>query len=820
MAVDVQSGSIFLTWSLHEQPDEEKKVQLNHRHRHAAPVDRRRRRTRTLPIHVNSPGENKDIQPSANALTRHVSLSVTPEEEGNPDANQRKIPVARSPSQSQLDPFDSLCVSTLSEPAQKMLKFGRRRDLLCEAESSNYQSSNVQVTAMFDQWPHFALSSQKNDVEEWRSALMKHAVEAPVLLQGLIYSATSYFSFFGTRNASLEILRLQSYHDTIQNVQVMILKTDQSSETLLLAIAVIAMFGAPDQFQGKKLLNHSHKLAQDNEFYSRANTETSHLHALVALTKQRGGLSSISLTNLAGLIFMLDVLDSFSNLRKPSFPNFLSHEDYLDHLKFGQDLRRQRRPELDEVEDGFAILRGYKPAQGLLKVVAHARALMDSHDAYVENARCGVDFLKLIIARRLIQHEALSTKSEGTLIYRVCRLGLLMFLCESLEPFPQIRAYHSFSSRQMMLLIDECDKLGYWEFYPDLLLWATILGGYTARTSSLQWWFAEQLRSSRIPTLRDRWPDARRHVKLREKNGHQSASPVNSVRFTSTDHPPPPRKASRSQTMLPTPSTSHAPYDLIYEPAEDSFLFLDTLSSASETSWLQTHFSQASSNPARIPLLVEIGPGSGVIIAFLTANAGTIFGTQVLSLSVDVNPHAALATSTTVRRALEDVEHAARTSGPEPLAGQQSVGTSVYLSSALGDLTSPLQSGEVDVLVFNPPYVPTEAAPTLPPISPTTTKPTFEESSLLLELSYGGGVDGMEVTNRLLAQIPNVLSAKGVAYVLFCRGNKPEEVKRGIRDWAGSADGRCKWQAETVGTSGKKAGWEKLEIVRIWREWT
>ncbi|KAH0128183.1 hypothetical protein KCU67_g17210, partial [Aureobasidium melanogenum] len=59
--------------------------------------------------------------------------------------------------------------------------------------------------------------------------------------------------------------------------------------------------------------------------------------------------------------------------------------------------------------------------------------------------------------------------------------------------------------------------------------------------------------------------------------------------------------------------------------------------------------------------------------------------------------------------------------------------------------------------------------------------------------------------------IPRVLSQRGVAYVLFCAQNKPEEIKSRIRQWPGG------WEAEIVGTSGKKAGWEKLCIVRIMR---
>ena len=155
---------------------------------------------------------------------------------------------------------------------------------------------------------------------------------------------------------------------------------------------------------------------------------------------------------------------------------------------------------------------------------------------------------------------------------------------------------------------------------------------------------------------------------------------------------------------------------------------------------------------------------------------------------------------------------------------------SIYLSSLTGDLTSPLRTREVDILIFNPPYVPTDSVPPPPrptqsgSTSTTSAKPSFEESSHLLSLSYAGGADGMEVTNRLLRQLPETLSARGVAYVLLCRGNKPEAVKGWIRSWGvvggAKGEGGCRWCAETVGTSGKTAGWEKLEIVRIWREWT
>ncbi|KAL2877746.1 S-adenosylmethionine-dependent methyltransferase [Colletotrichum sp. CLE4] len=259
--------------------------------------------------------------------------------------------------------------------------------------------------------------------------------------------------------------------------------------------------------------------------------------------------------------------------------------------------------------------------------------------------------------------------------------------------------------------------------------------------------------------------------------------------------------------MLPTPDTSHVPFERVYEPAEDSYLLLDTLSASSETSFLISRFgsettttSDSKSRPAA-PLVVEIGTGSGVVIAFLAAHAATLFGTpSVLTAGIDLNGHACRATTSTVRRAVAD---------------NPATASPLWLGAAMGDLTNPLRPASVDVLVFNPPYVP---SPELPAQSSATLvadaakKTTFDEDSYLLSLSYAGGRDGMETTDRLIEALPGVLSARGCAYILLCAQNKPDEVKGRIEAFGAG------WRAVTVGESGKKAGWEKLQIIRVWRE--
>lgn len=271
--------------------------------------------------------------------------------------------------------------------------------------------------------------------------------------------------------------------------------------------------------------------------------------------------------------------------------------------------------------------------------------------------------------------------------------------------------------------------------------------------------------------------------------------------------------------MLPTPTTDHVPFTHIYEPAEDSYLLLDTFSSAPLTTLFRSLFpislpSSTSSSPSSpSPLILEIGTGSGVVLAFLTAHAETIFGREdVISVGVDINEHACRATRETVGVAVKETAAAAAA------AGEAGTASGTYLGNSVGDLTSSVKSGSVDVLVFNPPYVPTPDVPILQDGDGDTTPPSDREiayarESRLLELSYAGGRDGMEVTDRLLEEIPRVLSARGSAFLLLCAQNQPEGVMGGVRGWEGGGV----WEAEVVGSSGLKGGWEKLVVVRIWR---
>lgn len=263
--------------------------------------------------------------------------------------------------------------------------------------------------------------------------------------------------------------------------------------------------------------------------------------------------------------------------------------------------------------------------------------------------------------------------------------------------------------------------------------------------------------------------------------------------------------------MLPTPLTSHIDTSRIYEPSEDSFLLLDTLSTPSEIEFLSRRFGRNSGSGLLLPpLVLELGTGSGVVLAFVNAHAKALFGRRdVISLGVDINRFACEATKVTVSKA----------SGYNSLNKDINAYGGVFVGVAQADLTAAIRPGVVDMLIFNPPYVPTLELPgpnfttSSPGSSGTSERPrTFEEDSHLLSLSYAGGKAGMEVTARLLGSLPDVLcSQRGIAYVLLCKQNKPEDVIASIRMWGSH------WSVHIVGQSGKTGGWEQLTIIRIER---
>lgn len=186
--------------------------------------------------------------------------------------------------------------------------------------------------------------------------------------------------------------------------------------------------------------------------------------------------------------------------------------------------------------------------------------------------------------------------------------------------------------------------------------------------------------------------------------------------------------------MFSTPDLSHFKrddYQKIYEPDADSFLLLDAL---------ESQFNEISQ---RQPLIIlEFGSGSGLATTFLAKH----FCSQTtLFFAIDINPHACLSTQRTFV--------------------QNAVQTKHCLNLIQCNLADPLiarLTSQVDLLLFNPPYVPTETS----------------DVTEVIERTYAGGKQGIEVIEKAIEQASRLLSAQGLFYMIALEENDFETLKQ------------------------------------------
>lgn len=219
-------------------------------------------------------------------------------------------------------------------------------------------------------------------------------------------------------------------------------------------------------------------------------------------------------------------------------------------------------------------------------------------------------------------------------------------------------------------------------------------------------------------------------------------------------------------SMLPTPDIKITDPEKVYDPAEDSFLLLDLFEE------LRDYFKRKEFGH-KTPLVVEIGTGSGIVSTFINE--------YVLPngyfIATDINPY----------------------SCASALQTNKANTTSFNLDAVRCDLLSAIQDHLIDVLVFNPPYVPTESIPSMP-----TTK---NEEYKWMDIALNGGPTGMDITNKVLDSLNRKLSVNGEAYILFCARNKPKQVAANFQS------NHDNFKVEQV--IFRKAGWEELSIYRF-----
>ncbi len=213
--------------------------------------------------------------------------------------------------------------------------------------------------------------------------------------------------------------------------------------------------------------------------------------------------------------------------------------------------------------------------------------------------------------------------------------------------------------------------------------------------------------------------------------------------------------------MLSTPDYSHfktKDYEEFYEPGEDTFLFLDALEV--DMKYL---------NLIQPEIVVEIGCGSGLVSNFLAKHLGN--SNNTLFFATDLNKKACLATEKT---------------------SIQNINTlNIINCDLMGPLIDRLEK-KIDILLFNPPYVVTDAG---------------ELGSNGIEAAWAGGKDGREVMDRLFPLLDRILSKNGVFYLVCIKPNRIENIDKVLKSFG--------FKMSIV--LNRKAGIENLFVLKILR---
>lgn len=219
--------------------------------------------------------------------------------------------------------------------------------------------------------------------------------------------------------------------------------------------------------------------------------------------------------------------------------------------------------------------------------------------------------------------------------------------------------------------------------------------------------------------------------------------------------------------MIPTPEVDHVrriPYlDRVYVPAEDTFALLDALEQDAD---------DLRSVAPR--LVVEIGSGSGCVSSFVASILAAGTGKQEAAfICTDINLLALQATSETGRRNGDVVIDAVR--------------------SSLLQALLPRCKGKIDLLLFNPPYVPT-----------TEEEEREAQAMTAIEGSWAGGTLGTKLVEALMPCLADVITPGGRFYLVAIKQNDPDLLVRELQA-IGFVSDIC---------LSRKAGREHLYIIR------
>jgi HemK-related putative methylase len=190
----------------------------------------------------------------------------------------------------------------------------------------------------------------------------------------------------------------------------------------------------------------------------------------------------------------------------------------------------------------------------------------------------------------------------------------------------------------------------------------------------------------------------------------------------------------------------------VYIPSEDTDLMIEALDE--EIIKKNRNFNKA----------IEIGSGNGFLSLEIYNNVNKLYST-------DINPIV--------------IDHLLNIKDKYNLDKQKIVYSNLFDSID--------EEEKFDLLIFNPPYVPTDDL-------------EKEDDTINgYDLAVNGGVEGREIIDKFISQLPNHLEKEGICYLLVSSLNNPIEIIENLK----------KQNLKTEIKKAKKLFFEELLILKI-----
>jgi len=162
----------------------------------------------------------------------------------------------------------------------------------------------------------------------------------------------------------------------------------------------------------------------------------------------------------------------------------------------------------------------------------------------------------------------------------------------------------------------------------------------------------------------------------------------------------------------------------VYDPAEDTFLLIDSLNISKESS------------------VLEIGTGCGFVALECARNGANIVCTDINPYSIDLVKRNYIRNKDLIKGKFEVRK---------------------------GYLFSPIKpKEEFDVIIFNPPYLPTK-------------KNDLTKGSGWFDVATDGGINGIKITSEFIDKLPDYLKQNGNAYFIFSSLSDRKKLERLIK---------------------------------------